>query len=50
MAQELYNIYCDMDYNDHAETYDNDIYFINELLDLYGLETTKQILDNYFER
>ena len=48
-ATQLYYEFCDMDLNDYAETYKNDIAFIQTLIDCYGVTDARQILKNYFE-
>ena len=49
MANELYNEFLDMDAGDYAETKENDLNFINSLIELYGVNNARDILKAYFE-
>lgn len=47
-AKDLYYEFCDMDYMDYADTREEDILFIAELLKECGIRETRQILENMF--
>ena len=46
MAQEIYNEFCDMDYESEQE---HDLQFISALIDVLGVEDTRRFLAHYFE-
>ena len=48
-ALKLYIEFCDLDYWDHAETASDDLKFIIELVNAYGIQDARQILKAYFE-
>ena len=44
-AKKLYFELCDMDIKDYAETIENDLLFIKNLIDCYGYQDAKNILE-----
>jgi hypothetical protein len=47
-AMEIYNDFCDMDYMDYSEQFEQDIQFINTLLQELGEADTRKFLTQYF--
>lgn len=48
-ATQLYYEFIDLDFIDYQDTKENDITFIQALIDCYGVTDARQILKNYFE-
>ena len=48
-AKKLYTEFCDLDYMDYNETYNNDLLFIQELIKDYGINDARKILKACFE-
>ena len=49
MAQKLYFEFIDLDFLDYSESYENDLQFIQTIIDAYGVQDARQILKSYFE-
>lgn len=48
-AQKFYNELIDLDFWDYTETYENDIMFIQSIINEYGVNDARKILQSYFE-
>lgn len=49
MALQLYKEFIDLDFHDYDETRENDLKFIQSLIDCYGVNDARKILKSYFE-
>lgn len=49
IAYKLYCEFIDMDYQDYTEMLEHDLSFIQENINKYGVEKTREILKQYFE-